>query len=209
MSRGESDDWFLAGTYFARTDENAPPIEVKIRQVPGNGSCLFLAIAAGKMYNESSSEASTKQHPSMSDVQNLSLCVRNQAVTILADAIKHNKQLVMQKDESIYAAELVDLAAKQYGLTVDEYLNNMRDVGVWGGGPEIVALASGLECNIVLLETNNANLKVSARFGPTHAVDESKPPIYILSANNKFPNTQGSGGAKDNHFLAVFPTSYL
>jgi hypothetical protein len=36
------------------------------------------------------------------------------------------------------------------------------------------------------METNNANLKVSARFGPTHAVDESKPPIYILSANNTF-----------------------
>jgi hypothetical protein len=237
MSRGEDDNWFLTGSYFVLQESSeAPvaedgklskakavePVQVQIRQVPGNGSCLFHAIAAGILYNDSSStKQNKKQHPTMSEILQLSSQLRTQAVDVLANGIKHNKELVMQKEETICAAELVSLASQQYEITPDEYLNRMRDEKVWGGGPEIVALANRLGRHIVLLETLHCDstmsselsnslddsicLKVSARFGSSQLEhDELKSPIYILSSNQRFPECRRE--ARDNHFLAVFPS---
>lgn len=219
MIRGEDADWFLSGKYYAKLSEQAEPVPMTIRQVPGNGSCLFLSIAAGILYNQSLKNGAN-QHPTMSQVQNLSRKLRNQAVDILAHSILHNKKLIMQKDESILASELVKLAANQYGITSnDVYLQNVRNARVWGGGPEIVALANGLVRRIVLMEVDNTcskqnskntaiYLKVVARFGPDSVSNETNPAVYILSANQNFPNVH-DGNAADNHFLAVFPCSSL
>ena len=205
LSRGETDQWFLSGSkYFATSEKTSTPVPVIIRQVPGNGSCMFLAIAAGILYNESSSDG-VKQHPSMSEVDKLSRKLRSQAVDILSDAIQNNLQLIVQENESICAVQLVELVANKYGLATDDYLKQMRKPGVWGGGPELIALANK-GCNIVLLEKeeNTTHLKVSTRFGPT---SQNKNPIYILSANSNFPGTINE--RLHNHFLAVFPTSQL
>lgn len=221
--RGEDADWFLVGSYFAMSDETDSPIPVHIRQVPGNGSCLFLAIAASILYNNSSTKDNTKHHPSMSDVHKLSLELRSRAVDFLSNGVRRKTQLIIQNDEDIDAATLVGAAAEQYGITVDEYLHNMRDVKVWGGGPEVVSLANELKCPIILLKTidDNAvkspddsfnktaiNVRVSSRFGPKLRTNKANTPIYILSANQNFPRKYRSN-AKDNHFLAVFPTSHL
>lgn len=211
MSRGENAEWFLPGTYNATSDK-CKSVPVRIRQVPGNGSCLFLAIAAGVLYNESLNN-DVGQHPTMAQVKTLSTKLRNQAVDAFVDGIKYGKSLVMQQDEIIKTAQLVQLAASQYNLTVEQYLNNMRDAQVWGGGPEIVVLANTLKCNIVLLEENRTasdiNLKVSARFGPQPKVPEHKSTVYILSAHQDFPKNVRGDNVKDNHFLAVFPTTQL
>ena len=58
----------------------------------------------------------------------------------------------MQDDETISTLSLVQMAAEKYGMSVAKYLKNMRQEGVWGGGPEIVALANWMERQIVLLE---------------------------------------------------------
>ena len=207
ISRGESDDWFLSGSYFATSEETATPVPVIIRQVPGNGSCMFLAVAAGILHNESSSD-DVKQHPSMSEVDKLSRELRSRAVDILSDAIQKDLQLIVEENESICASQLVELAAAKYGITTEDYLKQMRKPGVWGGGPELVALANQGSCQIVLLEKekNTTHLKVSTRFGPA-AQNSAKPPIYVLSANNNFPDTINE--TKHNHFLAVFPAFEL
>lgn len=70
MSRGEDADWFLSGSFYAASDKLNEPISVRIRQVPGNGSCLFLSIAAGILYNESL-EDGIKKHPNMAELQQL------------------------------------------------------------------------------------------------------------------------------------------
>lgn len=212
---GEDADWFLSGTYYAKPAEEAEPVVVRIRQVPGNGSCLFLSIAAGILCNESSVHGA-HQHPIMSQVQDLSRKLRNQAVDRLEYNILHNKQLIIQNNETINASELVALAANQHGITSNEYLHKMRNVRVWGGGPEIVALANELERSIVLMGIDSADsgqiskdaaiyLKVVARFGPN--LVGTNPAIYILSANQHFPNVDSN--AAESHFLAVFPCSPL
>ena len=88
----------------------------------------------------------------------------------------------------------------------------MRDESVWGGGPEIIALASELQRQIVVLEPDESDdagssdvcfLKVRARFGDAES-DDGKNTIYILCANLQFPESHGRGRDDCNHFLAVF-----
>ncbi|KAL7477507.1 hypothetical protein ACHAW6_003313 [Cyclotella cf. meneghiniana] len=226
MSRGEDDDWFLHGSYFVLTDKTDAPVSLRIRQVPGNGSCLFNAIAAGILcYDSSTNTCEVKQHPPMAEVCKLSSKLRTKAVDILSGGILHTEQLIIQKDEVIDASTLVRMAADIYGITSNEYLDNMRDEKVWGGGPEIVALANGLQRQIFVLETLDYNdaaskshqsssdgcaiyFKVSACFGPSLEVDDLKPPIYILSANQMFPKGCKMQ-SRENHFLAVFPSSIV
>ena len=202
LTRDETNDWFLKGSYqvIVMCDDNNSSVEVKIRQVPGNGACLFHAIAAGILYYDND------EHPSISKVIECSSTLRTLAVDALANGIKSNTQLVMQNDEVISTAILINKAASRYGLTSEEYLSNMRSDNVWGGGPEIVALANSLNRQIVLLELvakddDVFSLKVTARFGPPQSTEHT---IYILSTNIKFPND--FIGKKSNHFLAVFPS---
>ena len=208
LTRDETNDWFLKGSYQVICDDNNSNsyVEVKIRQVPENGACLFNAIAAGILYYDNNAQADDISHPTISKVIECSSTLRTLAVDALANGIKSNAQLVMQNDEVISTAILIHKAASQYGLTSEEYLSNMRSDNVWGGGPEIVALANSLNRQIVLLELvakddDVFSLKVTARFGPPQSTEHT---IYILSTNIKFPND--FIGKKSNHFLAVFPS---
>ena len=145
----------------------------------------------------------------MSTVIEYASTLRAQAVNTLENGIASNTQLVMQRDETISASSLVNMAASQYGITTDDYISNMRLENVWGGGPEIVALSNALKRQVVLLKpvndadtTNDViSLKTMARFGPLVTTEKT---IYILSTNIKFPKEYKR--QKSNHFLAVFPS---
>jgi len=258
LARDETTDWFLQGSYRillgdccsinndpkekypTNTDGVAPSIPVRIRQVPGNGSCLFHAIAAGILFDDSTSKdnhdhnvsraipSDRTTHPPMSKVIDYSSTLRTLAVETLANGIIRNDikavelsetQLVMQNDETISTSSLVNNAAMQYGISSEEYLSSMRQADVWGGGPEIVALANCLERPIVLLEPISEEhendivgvgesvvyLKKIATFRSWFRPSEEGEgkPIYILSANQQFPKEYHD--RTNNHFLAVFP----
>jgi len=235
-ARNEGNGWFLQGSYHMhwpnQINGGASFIPVKIRQVPGNGSCLFHSIAAGIMYDQSLMKNENGTHPSMSQVIERSATLRRLAVDTLEEGCRdytNNYQSaaadtdsIMQNNETISASSLVRKAATQYSMTSEEYLANMRQENVWGGGPEIVALANHLKRPIVLLEAANMQdgnerdkgkicnedaksicLEVIARFGPPSKATS----ICILSTNQKFP-TDYCDKAK-NHFLAVFPSHPL
>ncbi len=52
--------------------------------------------------------------------------------------------LFLQGNEYLYRDDLLHVAASQYDLTGREYCDLMRKDGVWGGGPEIVAISNYL-----------------------------------------------------------------
>ena len=64
----------------------------------------------------------------------------------------NGRRLVLQGHESVPSRELVEAAARQYGLTRHEYCRDMLQESVWGGGPEIVALANVLRRPIHVYE---------------------------------------------------------
>mmetsp|Transcript_54914 Transcript_54914/g.133365 ORF Transcript_54914/g.133365 Transcript_54914/m.133365 type:complete len:451 (+) Transcript_54914:177-1529(+) len=156
--------------------DNAPP--AKIRQVPGDGNCLFHAISTcyayavngthidlvgGRHSNNNSNNNHDKKSNSNSRNSNFknvndkqwlyqhSSKLRQLAVDQLED--RHRRKLLfLQGREYLRARDLVDSAASQYGLSGTEYCDLMRKDSYWGGGPEIVALCNALQRPIHVYE---------------------------------------------------------
>ena len=55
-----------------------------------------------------------------------------------------NRRLYLQGSENLSTHDLVERAAKPYGISTDEYCRKMNMDRYWGGGPEIVALSNSL-----------------------------------------------------------------
>jgi hypothetical protein len=225
----EKDNWFIPGCFHLLLDDpnknntqlsSSSVVPVRIRQVQGNGSCLFQAIAAGILFDEINNVQLLPQ----SKVVHYSLTLRELAVNTLRDGIDNNTSIITTNGETTTVQSLVSNAARLYGMTCNNYLSEMQQVAVWGGGPEIVALAHYLQRQIVVLETYSGftsssddeqqqqqhdviYLKEMTRFGSPQYSTISLNPIFILAANERFPKDYGN--AKYNHYLAVFPTSQL
>lgn len=124
---------------------------VTIRQVPGDGNCLFHSIATCLAL------ATNGTHVCMRDTSNLyavSRMLRSAAVDCLAQ--NPHRRLFLQGGEYLRAGELVSAAAAQYDLTGEEYCVQMRRDAYWGGGPEIVALCNVLRRPIHVYELCSA-----------------------------------------------------
>ena len=202
-------------TAIATPSNDDSPL-LRIRQVPSDGSCLFHAIGARLVHDEWLNFQSTErqqEHPPMSSVMEYSSKLRQQAVNALQGNSQRHFTIIQDETEvPITAKSLVQLAADEFGISYNEYLTSMRDESVWGGGPEIIALASELQRQVVVLEPDESEdagssdvcfLKVRARFGDAVS-DDGNNTIYILCANQQFPEIHGRGRDDCNHFLAVF-----
>ena len=221
-ARGEGADWFLGGSYRLRPegrpggdDDDGPTtapaaVPARVRQVPGDGSCLFHAVAAGSLV-ERAAELRRADHPPMSAVAARSSALRARAAATLSRA---GTELVARDGAVVAAGVLVEAAAARHGMTAEAYLADVRREGAWGGAPEIAALAHCLGRRIVVLEPGREEeegdaeprgargsvcLTTTAQFGPPGG-----EPVYVLFANQQFP--QDDRGKAPNHFLAVFPS---
>jgi OTU-like cysteine protease len=206
------------------TETNA---DCQIRQVPGDGNCLFHSISLclnhavnGTHHDLSNAPAEPvpRSHSDsyhirtlpprlrMDDLYVQSRRLREQAVACL----RAERRLFLQGREWMSAQELVDAAAQQYDLTSSEYCAAMVEDSVWGGGPEIVALCNLLQRPIHVYELATAErekrfvLRRMACFGSPRF--DHRTALHILSADSRFPDVRpGQQLAAGNHFLAVFP----
>jgi hypothetical protein len=160
-----------------------------IRQVPGDGGCLFHAIATWIFF------ALKNEHCDFDvNVRKLSNKLRVLSIEIL----QSNQSLVIENDETLNSLQLLDMVADNYNMNRTEYCTKMLDPKSWGGGPEIVALSNYFQCPIHVYQlstssalnlnffTNKNNpfkLDLCAKFG-SPAFD-SKYPIQILCADGR------------------------
>ncbi|CAM9981171.1 unnamed protein product [Laminaria digitata] len=178
------------------------PTNMAVRQVPGDGNCLFHAISACLDH------ACNGTHPSLdlNELMPKSAALRKVAVDYLVLNMK--KDLYLEKEESVPVYELLSVVAAQYNMTAEHYCEVMRQSSVWGGGPEIVALSNALcrPIHVYELASNGVSFcfRRMACFGSPCFDD--KQVIHILSADSRFPNLKpGRQLANGNHFLALFP----
>lgn len=139
-------------------------VPVAIRQVPGDGNCLFHSIATCLAY------AANGTHVCMRDPSDLVAASR----TLRAAAVgcldrNARRRLFLQGDEFLRAGELVTAAAAQYDLTAEEYCDQMRRDSYWGGGPEIVAL-----CNVLRRPIHVYELCAAAEVHPDEMKEEEE-----------------------------------
>mmetsp|Transcript_30581 Transcript_30581/g.88846 ORF Transcript_30581/g.88846 Transcript_30581/m.88846 type:complete len:427 (-) Transcript_30581:165-1445(-) len=230
-------DGFLVDTYevvdgceprrglFLRRKFMPIPARMRVRQVPGDGSCMFHSITAtlAKVQNGT--------HHSM-DIKVLrehSSWLRRVAVDLFEQ--EPSRTLLMEGVERITARDLLSTAADQYNIPPEVYCRQMRRTTEWGGGPEIVVLANILQRPIHIYEldvkpapdsTSSApegsgaslteakqgtwRLRRIACFGSPQFDHAQGGPIHILSADSRFPDLRpGEQLQYGNHFLALFP----
>ena len=202
-------------------EEQSDFLMCRIRQVPGDGNCLFHSVSTCL------SMAENGTHVDMRNTTQLRLSsawLRQQAVDCLRR--RPRRVLFLQGRECLRAQELVEAAAAQYSISADEYCDLMSQDSYWGGGPEIVALCNVLRRPIHVYELacvprgyggssksghceregEQFVLRRMACFGSPKF--DRKEPLHILSADSRFPDiSPGRQLASGNHFLALFPYS--
>lgn len=120
-----------------------------IRQVPGDGSCLFHSISTCLFQATNSTHLDMRCPDTMEWLYRHSAKLRQLAVDCLEE---RRKLLFLQGNEYLNAKDLVDAAAAQYDISGSQYCDLMRGESYWGGGPEIVALSNVLQRPIHVYE---------------------------------------------------------
>jgi hypothetical protein len=157
---------------------------VYIRQVPGDGNCLFhsISVSMALVANRTHIEMTARPHPRTPSPRNNNHNLRNtkhptsksrtyqyqhdlehlhhhsrHLRSAAVDILSRNprKLLFLQGNEYLRAKDLVSAAAAQYGMTGKEYCEQMRKDSYWGGGPEIVALCNFLKRPIHVYELSS------------------------------------------------------
>lgn len=170
--------YFLDKTYPVKTDVNK---RFYVRQVPGDGSCLFHSIAVWISFIRYG-----KHYRFDWRMRSLSNTLRQLAVEML----KTNQTFYVENNETITSTDLLAYASEYSNTTVKEYIDKMTRTTEWGGGPEIVALCNHFKCPIHVYELSTQGifpkefcLQMSAKFGsPTF---DDKLPICILHADGR------------------------
>jgi hypothetical protein len=176
-----------------------------IRQVPGDGNCLFHSISTCYAHAVNGTHLDLRTSESLQWLYQNSARLREQAVDCLE---QRRKLLFLQGHEYLKAQDLVDAAASQYGISGSEYCHLMRQDSYWGGGPEVVALCNVLQRPIHVYELfvsdNRFVLRRMACFGSPKF--DRQQALHILSADSRFPDLiPGKQLSSGNHFLAIFP----
>lgn len=234
----------IGGKYGCKSKgtKNLEEQAVYVRQVPGDGSCLFHACSAALSWVEDKEHLhyTDKCSPRRNvragddlDIYTRSEILRQISVDMLTPTRKRKEKLLfLQGNEYLRTHELLNIAASQYGITGEQYCDAMKKSGVWGGGPEIVALSNYLRRPIHIYELISVGVQRDARglrqkknavlcssspdskqefrlrrmacFGSPKF--DSREPLHILSADCRFPDLDpGQEASAGNHFMALFP----
>lgn len=200
---------FLEHVYEAEKDKDGGKYFL-IRQVPGDGGCLFHATTVCLDY------LFTNEHRDFdAQLRKVSMKLRRLAVQLLK---RENDTLVMDNNEVISSVQLLEIVAEHYNMTPHDYCQKMTQPRTWGGGPEIVVISNHLKRPIHVYELCGAvgggqkedclgqhKLKICAKFGSPR-FDKNAPPLHILCADGRFPNIKpGKHKHVGDHFLALFP----
>lgn len=175
---------FLKSKYQVQDEINS---QFRIRQVPGDGGCLFHSISTWISVIKSQKHTDFDRK-----TEKMSKSLRSLAVNVF----KSNETVYISpsgEDDSLFSGSLLESVAEHHKVSPETYCRQMLHPGTWGGGPEIVALCNHLACPIhvyslahqvdELTAEPRFCLKKAAEFG--RPVDVCKPPICLLCADGR------------------------
>jgi len=124
-------------------------VEFFVRNVPGDGSCLFHALSVCLRHKLLRSHGDFD-----SSCRKLSRRLRKLACDVMCGSLGTDARLIIEDGiPPITCSDLQDIMAEKYNQTFHEYVDNMRyNASAWGGGPEIIAISNYLQCPIHVYE---------------------------------------------------------
>jgi hypothetical protein len=209
---GSSEDMFLSGT-FTCPDSGE---KFRIRQVPGDGGCLFHALTVALIFEK------TGVHRVFDDkTREMSDKLRKLSVLLLK---RKDVTLFIENGEATTSSELLRIVSEHYNMTEREYCDQMLLSNSWGGGPEIVALCNHLQRPVHVYDLRRKSskegkergdvkwcaenacelycLQVCGKFGSPQYDDET--PLKILCADGRFPSSLDVDESKPgDHFFSL------
>lgn len=133
---------FLPSRYNVRNSDRKGNIYYQdvffVRNVPGDGSCLFHSLAICLKYKL------TRRHEVFDEnTRELSCWLRELACDVLCGKLGENISFVIEPgSETILPAELQKMLEEKNNIPFRKYIDDMRNnLEVWGGGPGIVVLS--------------------------------------------------------------------
>lgn len=130
-------------------DKSTRSTAFTMRSVPGDGDCMFLAVALATL-------TSMGLGGNDSLLRAISRETRDVVATVL-EAVTAG-HLVIEGQRLVTPQALLRAAAKTEGLSTEEYLIQLRkegsEGGLYGGGPELIVLANVLRRPISIYEIN-------------------------------------------------------
>eukprot|EP01040_Poterioochromonas_malhamensis_P009983 gene9982-10849_t len=175
---------FLKSTYPVKTEVSK---KFCVRQVPGDGACLFHSIAVWISFIRYGKHFRFDWR-----MRSLSNTLRQLAVEML----RTNQSFYVESNETITSTELLAYISDYHNTTAKEYLDKMMK----GLRSSLCAITSSG------LFPKEFCLQICAKFGSP--IFDDKLPICILHADGRFPyldpNKFNENQAKE-HFLALFP----
>lgn len=117
-------------------------LEFSMRNVPGEGDCMFLAVALA---------TSTSMGLGGNDA--LLRAIANETREVVAQVLSAKEgTLHVEKRRLVRARDLLSSAAKKEGVTNDDYIQLLRNGTLQGGGPELTVLSNVLRRPISVYE---------------------------------------------------------
>ena len=103
--------------------------EFFVRQVPGDGGCLFHSLSVCFTYLKCGKHILFDGH-----MRKLSNQLRN----LSSDVLQQNVTLLIEDGVGMDSATLLQEISMQYKISPSEYAQQIRNPSTWGGGPEII-----------------------------------------------------------------------
>lgn len=128
--------------------------EFVVRQVPGDGGCLFHAIASWITFIKFRSHVKFDWRTRR---------ISNELRKVAAKMLLSNQTLYIENDDFMTAYTLLDVVSMQYNISQYDYCRIMLDSKTWGGGPEIIAISNHLKCPIYIYQLNTTECGNSKR----------------------------------------------
>jgi len=156
-----------------------------VRQVPGDGSCLFHSLAAGLSYITTSDHLEFDK-----SLRHLSKSLRDMSIETLA---QRNELLIIENNQTMLSQDLLEIVCTHYNYSSSQqYLEDLKNPKTWGGGPEIVAISNRLRrpvhvyelCSDGFIGMKKFKLALCGRFGSP--VFDDKAPLYLLCADGRY-----------------------
>ena len=129
-------------TFYVPSATDRREMEFGLRNVPGDGDCMFLAVALA---------TATSMGLGANDALLRTIAAETRAVVAQVLGAPEGN-LHIEKQRIVRAADLLSSAAKQEGLLEAEYLDQLRQGHLQGGGPELTVLANVLRRPISIYE---------------------------------------------------------
>lgn len=209
-------DGFLLNSYCRVASEYEDNVEgihhksrlasnpVRVRQVPGDGNCLFHSLVICLNWVEKNSHYCYKDYH---ELRRISRHLRREAIKYLAKRPK--RKFYLHGDNYVSGKDLLANAAESCNTTPKEYCKQMWQESYWGGNHEVIALSNLLRRPIHIYELHPRGRKEFqfrrvAHYGSPRF--DKKEALHILSADSRFPDVRpGKQTAVGQHYLGLFP----